>query len=89
MTKSTLIDAVAAAAGMKKKDAEAAVNAVFEEMAKELGEGGKISVSGFGTFTVKERAARVGRNPFTGEKMNVPASKNVAFSAFSALKNRL
>ncbi len=87
MKKTCIIEAVAAKTGMKKKDAEAAVNAVLEAMTEGLSKGDKIQIAGFGSFDVKERAARKGRNPFNGETIDIPASKYVSFSAAKALKD--
>ena len=81
MNKSQLIEAVAAKNGMKKKDAEAAVNAVTETIAEAMKNGEKVQLVGFGTFEVKARGARTGRNPKTGETIEVPASKHLTFSA--------
>ena len=89
MNKSQLIEAVAAKNGMKKKDAEAAVNAVTETIAEAMKNGEKVQLVGFGTFEVKARGARTGRNPKTGETIEVPASKHLAFSASKALKDQL
>ena len=87
MTKATLIEIVAESAGLKKKDAEAAVNAVFGAIENELATGGKVQIAGFGSFKVKERAERVGRNPKTKEKITIPASKAPAFVAGKDLKD--
>ena len=89
MNKSQLIDAVVAKGGLKKKDAEAAVNAVTATIAEALKNGEKVQLVGFGTFEVNERAARKGRNPMTGEEIDIPASKYPAFSASKALKDRV
>ena len=89
MNKSQLIEAVAAKNGMKKKDAEAAVNAVTETIAEAMKNGEKVQLVGFGTFEVKARGARTGRNPKTGETIEVPASKHLTFSASNALKDQL
>lgn len=89
MNKSQLIDAVAAKSGMKKKDAEVAVNAVTETIIDALKNDDKVQLVGFGTFEVKTREARMGRNPKTGESIAVPASKHPAFSASKALKDQL
>ena len=86
MNKTELIAAVAAKTGLKKKDAEAAVAAVFATVADELAAGNKVQVIGFGTFEVKARAARNGKNPRTGEAITIPASKYPAFSAGGAMK---
>ena len=89
MNKTQLVEVVAQKTELKKKDAEAAVNAVFEAVAEGLVAGDKIQVLGFGTFEVNERAAREGRNPATGEKITIAAAKYPAFSASKALKDRL
>ena len=89
MKKTELIAAVAAKTGLKKNAAEAAVAAVFATVADELAAGNKVQVIGFGTFEVKERAARTGRNPHTGEAIEIAASKYAAFSAGKALKDKL
>ena len=89
MNKTQLIEAVAAKADLKKKDAEAAVNAVTAAIAEALKAGDKVQLVGFGTFEVKERAAREGRNPKTGEKITIAASKHPAFTAGKALKDSI
>ena len=89
MTKTDLIAAVAAKTGLKKKDAEAAVAAVLSTVTETLVAGEKVQLVGFGTFEVKERDAREGRNPFTGESIQIAASKRVAFSAGKALKEQV
>ena len=87
MNKTQLIEAVAAKADLKKKDAEAAVNAVTAAIAEALKAGDKVQLVGFGTFEVKAREAREGRNPRTGEKITIAASKHPAFTAGKALKD--
>lgn len=87
MTKVELIASVAAEAGMSKKDAEKAVNAALAAITEELKNGGKVSLVGFGTFEVRERPARNGRNPQTGAEITIPASKLPAFKAGKALKD--
>ena len=87
MNKSELVASVADAAELTKKDAEKAVNAVFASLQKALVEGEKVQVIGFGTFEVRERAARKGRNPQSGETIEIPASKNPVFKAGKALKD--
>ena len=87
MNKSNLVDVVSAKTGMKKKDAEAAVNAMFKAIETELATGGKVQIAGFGSFKVKERAERVGRNPKTKETITIPASKAPAFVAGKDLKD--
>lgn len=87
MNKTQLIEAVAVKANIKKKDAEAAVNALTEVVADALKAGDKVQLVGFGTFEVKARAAREGRNPKSGEKITIAASKHPTFSAGKALKD--
>lgn len=87
MNKTELVAAVAAKAQLSKKDAEAAVNAVFDSVKDALAEGDKVSLIGFGTFSVKTRAARTGLNPRTKETIEIPESKVPAFKAGSALKD--
>lgn len=87
MNKTDLVAAVAAKAEISKKDAEAAVSAVFASITDALADGDKVSLVGFGTFEVKTRAARTGLNPRTGEKLSIPASKAPAFKAGKALKD--
>ena len=87
MNKTELVAAVAAKAELSKKDAEAAVNAVFDSVKDALAEGDKVSLIGFGTFSVKTRAARTGLNPHTKETIEIPESKVPAFKAGSALKD--
>ena len=87
MNKTQLIEAIAAKADIKKKDAEAAVNAVIAVIEDALKAGDKVQLIGFGTFEVKERGARTGRNPKTGEAMTIAASKKPAFAAGKALKD--
>ncbi len=87
MNKTQLIDVVATKTGLKKKDAEAAVNAMNEAITEALIAGDKVQLIGFGTYEVKTRAAREGRNPATGETITIAASKAPAFSAGKALKD--
>lgn len=87
MNKNELVASVAEKAGLTKKDAEKAVGAIFESIQQALVEGNKVQVIGFGTFEVKERPARMGRNPRTNETIQIPASKNPAFKAGKALKD--
>ncbi|QSX23531.1 HU family DNA-binding protein [Priestia megaterium] len=86
MNKIELISAVATKADLTQKDATKAVNVVFETIAAELTKEEKIQLIGFGTFEVRERAARTGRNPQTGETMQIPASKIASFKAGKELK---
>ena len=87
MNKTEFIAAVAEKAEISKKDAEKAIKAFTEAVSEELVKGGKIQLVGFGTFEVSERAAREGRNPKSGEVMNIPASKTPKFKAGKALKD--
>ena len=89
MNKTQLIDVVATKTGLKKKDAEAAVNAVNEAIVEALKAGDKVQLVGFGTFEVKARGERIGRNPATKEQITIPASKHPAFSAGKALKEKV
>lgn len=89
MNKTDLIYAVADKAELSKKDAEKAVKAFTDTIAEELKKGEKVQLVGFGTFEVTERAARQGRNPSTGEAIQIPASKNVHFKAGKILKDEL
>ena len=87
MTKAELIQKVAQTAQMERKDAEKAVGAVFDTISGALKEGEKVQLIGFGTFEVKERAARSGRNPASGEPMEIAASKAPVFKAGKTLKD--
>lgn len=87
VNKTELVANVAEKAGLTKKDAEKAVNALLESIQGALVQGDKVQVIGFGTFEVKERAARMGRNPRTGQDIEIPASKNPVFKAGKALKD--
>ena len=86
MTKSELIDAIAEKAGLSKADASKALGAVTESITETLQAGDKVSLIGFGTFSVSERAARTGKNPRTGEALKIPASKAAKFKAGQQLK---
>jgi len=87
MNKSDLIDAIADTAGLSKADAGRALDALVKTVTKTLKKGGTVSLVGFGTFAVRKRAARTGRNPRTGETIKIKASKNPAFKAGKALKD--
>ncbi|HNY16343.1 MAG TPA: HU family DNA-binding protein [Treponemataceae bacterium] len=87
MNKSELIDAIAEETGLTKKDSEAALKAFTTTVGKELKKGGNVQLIGFGTFEVGKRAARMGRNPKTGENIKIKASKNPKFKAGKALKD--
>lgn len=87
MNKSELIDAIADKAKLSKADAGRAVDALVASVTRALKKGDTVSLVGFGTFSVKKRAARPGRNPRTGEAIKIKASKNPAFKAGKALKD--
>lgn len=87
MTKNELIAAVAERTGVAKKDAERVVNAAFETIATELVKGEKVQIAGFGIFEVRDREARTGRNPLTGESIQIAATRTPAFKAGKALKD--
>ncbi len=87
MNKTNLIDCIVAETGLKKKDVETTVNASFAAIIKALANGEKVQLAGFGSFDVKQRAQREGRNPATGAPMTIPASKGVGFSASKVLKD--
>ncbi len=89
MNKLQLTDAVAQSTGMTKKDASAAVSAVLDAIVDALASGDDVKITGFGGFEVKTREARTGRNPRTGEPVEIPASKYVSFSAGSVLKDKV
>ena len=89
MNKGELIAALAAKTEMTKKDSEAALNAVLDVIAESMAKGEKVQLIGFGTFGVKERAAREGRNPRTGEVVKIKASKVPTFKAGKALKDKV
>lgn len=86
MSKSELIDVVAKGAGISKTAAGKAIDSFIDGIAKALKKGGKVTLVGFGTFSVSRRKARKGRNPRTGEEMKIPATKTPKFSAGKALK---
>ena len=87
MNKTELVAAIAAKAGISKKDAEASANAFVDAITEALTNGDKIQLVGFGTFEVRDRPARTARNPRTGEEIKVAASKAPAFKAGKALKD--
>ena len=89
MNKTELIAAAAERSGLTKKDAEKVLNAALDAITAALVEGDKVQVSGFGIFEVKEREARMGRNPQTGEAMEIAASKVPGFKASKTLKDAL
>jgi len=87
VNKGELVEAVAAATDMSKAQADKAVNAVFDAIEKGLKKSKKVSLVGFGTFEVRNRKARMGRNPRTGEAIKIKASRSVGFKAGKALKD--
>ena len=87
MNKVELIAAVAAKAGLSKKDADKAIAAVISSIEESLVKGDKVQLIGFGTFEVRERPAREGKNPLTGEKIKIAATKVPAFKAGKSLKD--
>jgi DNA-binding protein HU-beta len=89
MNKGEFVSAVADAAEMTKADAERAVEALFKVVKKALKSGDSISLVGFGTFSVRKRAARTGRNPRTGDTIKIKASKVPAFKAGKGLKDAI
>ncbi len=87
MNKQELVASVAEKSGLTKKDSEKAVNAVFASIEQSLAKGDKVQLVGFGTFEVRKRAARKGRNPQTGAEIKIAAAKVPAFKAGKALKD--
>ena len=87
MNKSELIDAVADSTGLSRSDATSATEAVLDNIVATLGKGDQVGLVGFGTFSVRERAARTGRNPQTGETIQIKASKSPGFKAGKAFKD--
>ena len=85
--KADLIDKVASKSGLTKKDATAAVESLFDTVTETLSEGERVQIIGFGSFEVRDRAARKGRNPQTGEEIEIPATKVPAFKAGKGLKD--
>ena len=89
MNKADLVSAMAEQTRLTKKDSEAALNSFINIVSEELENNEKVQLVGFGTFEVRERAARTGRNPQTKEEIKIPASKAPAFKAGKALKDRV
>jgi DNA-binding protein HU-beta len=89
LNKTELVSEVAGTAGMTKKDAEKVINAFFTTVEDALKSGDKIQLIGFGTFEVRDRQARKGRNPQTGAEIDIPAAKVPAFKSGKALKDAL
>jgi DNA-binding protein HU-beta len=89
MTKAELIESVASKVDLPRAIAERAVNTMFEDIVEALKQGDKVNVSGFGTFSVSTRKARTGRNPKTGESIEIAASRAAKFKAGKTLKDCL
>ena len=89
MNKNELVAAAAEKAGLSKKDTETAITAAIDAITEALAAGDKVQLVGFGAFEVKERAARIGRNPKTKEEIQIPASTVPVFKAGKALKDAL
>ena len=89
MTKADLIESLATKLDFQKSMAERIVNTVFDDIEVALKKGDKVNISGFGTFAVSDRKARQGRNPKTGETIEIPASKSAKFKAGKNLKDKL
>jgi DNA-binding protein HU-beta len=89
MTKNELADQVAERTGLAASQARQVLETTIDVVSDELAGGGEVALAGFGKFSVSQRAARQGRNPSTGETINIAASKAAKFSAASALKKRL
>lgn len=89
MNKSELVDRIAEKADLSKADAARAIDALLEGIVSALKEGDQVSLVGFGTFQAKERAARTGRNPKTGEEIRIAASRSASFKPGKALKDAL
>ena len=87
MNKAELVDTVAARAGLSKADAERAIDTTLDTITRALKKGDKVGLVGFGTFVVRRRAARVGRNPKTGAPLKIAAAKIAAFKAGKGLKD--
>jgi DNA-binding protein HU-beta len=89
MTKAELIESVASKVDLPRATAERAVNTMFDEMVAALKEGDKVNISGFGTFSVSTRKARTGRNPKTGESIEIAASRAAKFKPGKTLKDEI
>ncbi|HHH14159.1 MAG TPA: HU family DNA-binding protein [candidate division WWE3 bacterium] len=87
MTKTQLVAAVAQSAGLTKAEAQRVVEAVFASVRDALARGDRVTITGFGTFEVRNRKARTGRNPQTGEAIQIPAQRIAAFRAGKSLKD--
>ena len=89
MNKVEMVAAIAEKTGLTKKDAETAFEATFDVITNQLMQNQRVQISGFGVFEVKQREARVGRNPHTKEEIQIPASRQPAFKASKALKQKV
>ena len=89
MNKTELIAAVAESAGLTKKDTERVLNAAIDTITESLVKGEKVQISGFGTFEIKDREARIGRNPHTKEAIDIPATRVPTFKPSKALKDNV
>ena len=89
MKKSEMIEALATKTGLTKTECKKVFNTTFEIFKDELAKGEKVSVAGFGTFKITERKVRDGRNPLTGEKIKIKASKSVNFKLSTAIKDKI
>ena len=89
MNKTELIAAAAEASGIAKKDADRLLNAALDIISQSLRKGEKVQLSGFGTFEIKDREARIGRNPHTLESIDIPATRVPTFKASKALKDNV
>jgi integration host factor subunit beta len=90
MTKSELIQVIASKqSNLTKEDVESAVNCIFNRINEELGHGGRIEIRGFGAFSIRQHAAKMGRNPRTGEKVSVPRKNSVHFKPGTKLRERV
>ncbi len=89
MNKQELIASMTEKTGLSKKDTEASLAAFIETVEETLSKGDKIQLVGFGSFEIRDRAARTGKNPLTGEEMNIPAAKVPAFKPGKALKEKV
>ncbi|HIJ84278.1 MAG: histone family protein DNA-binding protein [Magnetococcales bacterium] len=89
MTKSALINALSRQKGLSRKDAEVVVNTVFEEISQSLEDGNRVELRGFGSFGLKERRSRDGRNPKTGDKVHVDSKRVLFFKAGKELRERV
>jgi len=89
MHKKDLIESIASKTGLTKKDSEATLNATLETISETLSKGDKVTLIGFGTFSISDRKARMGRNPQTGKEIKIPAKKAVKFKAGQSLKDKV